>query len=68
MSEAVKHSAPGKPATGVTPFVPQRTTDEVANKVGLGSGRSYERGKQVLDELAEEPDAPQLISHIESGN
>lgn len=45
-----------------------KTRDHVAKSVGLGSGDTYERGKKVLDQLAEEPDAPQLLSHIESGD
>jgi ParB-like chromosome segregation protein Spo0J len=44
------------------------TRDEVAQAVQLGSGRTYERGKQVLDELANEPDGEQLLQHINDGS
>lgn len=43
---------------------PQGTTrDEVASRVGLGCGRTYERHKRVLDELAAEPDGALLSAH-----
>lgn len=45
-----------------------KTRDEVARAVQLGSGRTYERGKQVLDELESQPDGPQLLKHVESGD
>lgn len=48
--------------------VRSETRDEVARTVQLGSGRTYERGKQVLEELEKEPDGPQLMKHIESGD
>jgi hypothetical protein len=52
------------------PEVPekQRTRDDVAAKVGLGSGSTYERGKAVLEQLANEPDGEQLMKHIEDGD
>lgn len=37
-----------------------KTRDVVADKVALGTGRFYERGKAVLDQLAQEPDGEQL--------
>lgn len=46
----------------------EKTRDEVARAVQLGSGRTYERGKQVLDELESQPDGPQLLKHVESGD
>lgn len=39
--------------------------DEVAELVGIGSGRTYERGKALLMRLREE--APDLIPSLESG-
>ncbi len=46
---------------------PQGTTrDEVARTVGLGSGRTYERAKQVIE--AVEREAPDLLPHVESGD
>lgn len=47
---------------------PVRTRDEVARAVQIGSGRTYERGKQVLAQLEAEPDGPQLLRHVESGD
>lgn len=46
MAEAGAKSAPGKGATFVTPLQPHRAVDEVAGRVGLGSGRTYERGDE----------------------
>lgn len=69
MSEAGKAAAPGKPGTSVPTFdEPTRTHDEVARTVGLGSGRTYERGKDVLEKVAAEPDGEQLLSHVDSGD
>jgi hypothetical protein len=45
-----------------------QTRDIVAKTVGLGSGRNYERSKQVLDALKREEDGPQLIQHVASGD
>lgn len=45
----------------------ERTRDSVAQKVGLGSGRTYERGKALLEEVEQEPDAEELLERIESG-
>ena len=45
-----------------------QTRDEVAGKVGVGAGVTYQRHKKVLDELANEPDGAQLMEHIESGD
>ncbi len=40
--------------------------DEVARTVGLGSGRTYERAKQVIETV--EREAPDLLPHVESGD
>lgn len=46
---------------------PQGTTrDEVARTVGLGSGRTYERAKRVVD--AVEQYAPDLLPHVANGD
>lgn len=66
--EATRIKEGKPPGGGHVSTTGEKTRDEVASKVGLGSGRTYERGKQVLEHLAEEPDAPQLLSHIESGD
>jgi hypothetical protein len=49
-------TAPGKNAL---PQLRQgvRTTGEVARKVGLGSGDTYERAKSLFEEIEQEPDA-----------
>lgn len=44
------------------------TRDEVARAVGIGTGRTYENGKKVLDEIAAEKDGEQLLHYIESGD
>lgn len=54
-------SAPGKPRTNVQPFEPVQTRDEVAKRVGFGSGCTYERAKQVLEAIEAQPDGAQLI-------
>ncbi len=43
-----------------------RTTDEVAKAVGLGSGDTYDRSKDVI-ELAR-THAPELLVHVENGD
>lgn len=59
-------TAPGRNASGhVSGSV--ETRDAVAQKVGLGSGRTYERGKALLEEVEQEPDADELLERIESG-
>lgn len=65
MSAAGAKAAPGKPATSDTPFVPERTTDVTAAKVGLGSGRSYERAKSVIEKA--EQHAPELVEQMAAG-
>lgn len=60
-------TAPGRSATTVAER-PERTVDEVARITGLGSGRTYERHKQTLQELKDEPDGDQLIGHLASGD
>ncbi len=44
------------------------TRDIIADKVGLKSGHTYDRAKKVLDQLAQEPDGEQLMTHIETGD
>lgn len=69
MAEAGTKSSPGKPATRVAGFVqPKRTVDEVARTVQIGSGKTYERGRQVVKELENEPDAEQLMTHLDRGD
>lgn len=55
------------PTSATTVTKVERTTDAVAQKVGLGSGRTYERGKALLEEVEQEPDADELLERIESG-
>lgn len=43
----------------------ERTRDSVAAEVGLGSGRTYERNKKVIERV--EAMAPQLMPALESG-
>lgn len=47
------------------PEVVNRSRDEVADAVGLGSGSTYERGKKTVKEVEEE--APDLVEDLESG-
>lgn len=42
-----------------------RTRDEVARTVGLGTGRTYERHKETMQEVEDE--APDLLPEIEAG-
>lgn len=55
-----------------TPIQPARTVDEVAAEIGIGSGRTYERNKQVIqeaEELAEEsPEIAEALEHLEAGD
>jgi len=44
------------------------TRDEVARTVGLSSGRTYERQRQVVEQIEDEPDGPQLIADMERGD
>jgi len=44
------------------------TRDQVAEKVGINSGSTYRRHKDLLDQLANEPDGPQLLQHVASGD
>jgi ParB-like chromosome segregation protein Spo0J len=44
------------------------TRDEVARTVQLGSGKTYERGRQVVKDLENEPDAEQLMTHLDRGD
>ena len=43
------------------------TRDDVATKLGIGTGKTYEAHKKILDALANEPDGDQLMERIESG-
>lgn len=61
-------TAPGKNASGHVSGSVGETRDEVARIVGIGSGRTYERGKEVLDLLRKEPDGNQLIQHVDDGD
>jgi N6-adenosine-specific RNA methylase IME4/ParB-like chromosome segregation protein Spo0J len=45
-----------------------RTDDEVARAVGLGSGDTYRRAKQVIEQIEAEPDGDQLIGALEAGD
>ena len=45
-----------------------RTVDEVAMTVGLGSGRTYERHRQVVEAVKDEPDGPLLFADMERGD
>lgn len=49
-----------------------RTRDEVAAEIGIGSGRTYERNKEVIreaEELAEEsPEIAEALEHLEAGD
>ncbi|MGI8477998.1 MAG: ParB N-terminal domain-containing protein [Thermomicrobiales bacterium] len=47
---------------------PTTSRDEVAKKVGLGSGRTYERAKQVIEAVKAQPDGDRLMRHVESGD
>lgn len=65
MAEAGAKAAPGKPASNVAPLEPARTVDEVAAQVGLGSGRTYERSKRVLEKAREL--APEVADRAAAG-
>ena len=67
----------GRPAEKVMDICPEpigqaTTRDEVAAEVGIGSGRTYERNKQVIqeaEELAEEsPEIAEALEHLEAGD
>lgn len=68
MAAAGMSAAPGKPATNVAPLLeqkPQRTVDDVAKEVGLGSGRTYERAKKTKQKIEEV--APELLEQLDRG-
>ncbi len=44
------------------------TPDVVAETVGINSGSTYRRHKELLMELAKEPDGEQLMKHIDDGD
>ncbi|MGI8475755.1 MAG: hypothetical protein ACR2OO_05225 [Thermomicrobiales bacterium] len=44
-----------------------RSVDGIAKKVGLGSGRTYERAKQVIDAVTSQPDGDHLMARVEAG-
>lgn len=52
-------------ATSVTEV--QRTTDEVAKTVGIGSGRTYERAKRVIEAAEVEMDDLDIKAEVEAG-
>ena len=82
-SEATRNRSPGdmtckahaRMLVGQKPDPPEnlpegrgpRAYDEVARTVGLGSGRTYERSKQVIDAFQREEDGPRLLQHVASG-
>ena len=45
----------------------EKTRDAVASTVGLGSGRTYERAKALIEEIEYEPDADGLLAKLKSG-
>jgi len=51
-----------------TMFGGEKTRDEVAKAVGIGSGRTYERQRQVVEQIEAEPDGPLLIADMERGD
>jgi len=46
----------------------EKTRDEVAKAVGIGSGRTFERHVAVVEQIEAEPDGPLLISDMERGD
>ncbi len=44
-----------------------QTRDIVAGKLGIGTGKTYEAHKKILDDLTKEPDGDELMEHIERG-
>lgn len=68
---AVERESHRDPATGANTYgqasIGGTTRDEVAATVGLGSGRTYERAKSLLEEVEQEPDADEFMERIESG-
>jgi len=54
-------------APSVKAFTLGRTTDAVAKAVGIGTGRTYENHKKVIEQLEKEPDGPALIEKLETG-
>lgn len=65
MLAAQKNRAGEQLATTVASCQTGRTIDEVARTVRLGSGRTYERGKQTMQEA--EREAPDLLPAIHEG-
>lgn len=65
MAEAGAKASPGKPGTNGPPLEVQRTRDEVAAKVKLGSGRKYDRAKKDLAKVEEH--APEYLPALETG-
>jgi len=45
-----------------------QTRDVVAKKIGINSGSTYRRHKDLLNALQREEDGPQLIQHVASGD
>ena len=58
------------PPTPLGTVVPngERTRDEVARTVGLRRGRTFERHRQVIAAVKDEPDAEALIADMERGD
>ena len=44
------------------------TAAKVAEKLGIGTGKTYAVHKKVLADLAKEPDGEQLMTHIDDGD
>jgi len=68
MGEGGRKGIPGKGGASAPPFLQptkKRVRDEVADRVGLGSGFTYERGRKVLDWA--DRDAPELVAEVAEG-
>jgi len=57
----------GAPTPLVTAVTKGRAKDAVAKKVGMGSGRTYERAKQILEAVEAQPDGAELMTHVKDG-
>ena len=66
-SHAVSATSVGIASPAVNSRIRSSICPPVAAKVGLGSGRTYERAKSLLEEVEQAPDAnePDLGSHGE---
>lgn len=45
-----------------------RTSDAVASAVQNGTGKTYERGREILEELEQEPDGALMMKNVENGD